>query len=87
MNDSQARKLLVQAMRYANIMGLSPEQRDGFEAGSVDIELDSLEMDSLAAMELCIAIEANSGLSITPEQLQTARTGSELVRQILRVNP
>jgi acyl carrier protein len=82
--DDEARKLLVQAMRYAGITSLAVKQREAFEAGTADIELDQLEMDSLATMELCIAIEANSGLSITPDQLQEARTGNELVRRIIR---
>jgi acyl carrier protein len=83
--DEQARKLLVEAMRYANVGGLKAEQRSAFEVGAADIELAGLEMDSLATMELCIAIEANSGLSITPEQLQAASTGSELVHLIVKV--
>ena len=86
MTDDEARKLLMQAMHYANIGGLAVEQRNAFIAGMADIELDQLEMDSLATMELSIAIEANSGLPITPEQLQAARTGSELVRLILKAS-
>lgn len=87
MTSEQARKILVDAMRYANVIGISAEQGSAFEAGTSDIELDQVEMDSLATMELCIAIEANTGLSITPEQLMAAATGSELVRLIVRANP
>lgn len=87
MTDAQARKLLVEAMRYANITGLTPELRADFEAGTTDIAFADLEMDSLATMELCIAVEANAGLSITPEELQSTRTASELVHLILRSNP
>jgi len=83
MTDEQARKILVQAMRYANVMGLSVESRNAFEAGTADIELDLLDMDSLATMELCIAIEANGGVSITPDQLRAAATGNALVRLML----
>ena len=80
MTEEQARKILVQAMRYANVIGLSVELRTAFEAGTADIELDQLDMDSLATMELCIAIEANSGISITPDQLKATATGNALVR-------
>jgi len=80
MTEEQARKILVQAMRYANVIGLSVELRTAFETGRADIELDQLDMDSLATMELCIAIEANSGVSITPDQLKAAATGNALVR-------
>jgi hypothetical protein len=34
-------------------------------------------------MELCIAIEANGGVSITPDQLRAAATGNALVRLML----
>lgn len=79
MTDEQARKILTQAMHYANVIGLSSEQKHAFEKGTADIELEHLDMDSLAAMELCIAIEANTGISVTPDQLRSARTGSALV--------
>ena len=80
MTSEQARKVLLQAMRYANVRGLSAVLGDAFLAGEADIELDRLDMDSLAMMELCIAIEANGAASITPDQLQAAATGNALVR-------
>jgi acyl carrier protein len=86
MTEVEAREIVVQAMRYANITGLSVEQRNAFEAGTSDIEFEHLEMDSLATMELCIAIEAHSGLSITPEQLRAAKNGNALVYLVARVN-
>ena len=83
MTSEEARRVLLQAMRYANVQGLSSAQGEAFVAGEADIQLDRLDMDSLAAMELCIAIEANGGASITPDQLKAAATGSALVRLIL----
>lgn len=86
MTDEQARKILVQAMRYANITDISADQWTAFEAGTADIDLDRLGVDSLATMELCIAIEANGGLSITPEQLKAAPSGNALARLIVKAN-
>lgn len=83
MTSEKARKVLLQAMRYANVQGLPEAQGEAFLAGEADLELDRLDMDSLAAMELCIAIEANGGASITPDQLKGAATGSALVRLML----
>ena len=83
MTEEQARKALIQAMRYGNVIGLSAELRSAFEAGMADIELDRLDMVSLATMEVCFAIEANSGISITPDQLKAAATGNALVRLML----
>jgi acyl carrier protein len=86
MTSEEARRVLLQAMRYANVQGLPSAQGEAFVAGEADIQLDRLDMDSLAAMELCIAIEANGGASITPDQLKAAATGSALVRLMLRPN-
>jgi len=43
--------------------------REAFLDGSRDLRFDELEMDSLARMELCIAIEVGTGVSMAPEEL------------------
>ena len=48
--------------------------RDPFLAGASDLTLDELEMDSLARMELCIAIEVATGVSLAPEELDRYAT-------------
>ena len=37
--------------------------------GSVDVPLESMSMDSLATMELCIAIELRYGCTVVPSDL------------------
>jgi acyl carrier protein len=83
MTSEEARKVLLHAMRHAAVQGLPSAQAEAFLAGDSDIQLDRLDIDSLAAMELCIAIEANGGSSITPDQLKAAATGNALVRLIV----
>ena len=60
------------------------EFRDAFLDGSVDIELAKLAMDSLAKMELCIAIEVGTGVSLAPEDLDRHETLAALVAEIAR---
>ena len=43
--------------------------REAFLDGSRDLRFDELAMDSLARMELCIAIEVATGVSMAPEEL------------------
>ena len=85
MKDAQsARRFLVEALEQSNAFYL----RDGmlaesFVAGTTDVPIATLEMDSLAEMELCIAIEVNTGISIVPEQLRDMEMLGDLARAIL----
>jgi hypothetical protein len=55
-----------------------------FLAGEIDFDLAALGMDSLARMELCIAIEVGTGQSLAPEELVQFKTLGDLVRAIAR---
>ena len=56
--------------------------RDAFLDGSLDMGLAELGMDSLAKMELCIAIEVGTGVSLAPEDLDRHATLAALVTEI-----
>ncbi|MEO8487548.1 MAG: acyl carrier protein [Betaproteobacteria bacterium] len=58
--------------------------RGAFIAGTVDSALAALEMDSLAKMELCIAIEVGSGVSLAPEELERFGSLGDLAAEIAR---
>ena len=58
MTESDVRTIIVDALEYASVFGL----RDAgltqpFLNGEQDARLDELAIDSLAIMELCIALE------------------------------
>ena len=53
-----------------------------FLDGTIDIRLADLDMDSLAKMEVCIAIEVGTGVSLAPEELDRYATLAELVAAI-----
>lgn len=47
---------------------------EAYLAGTCDVEIVDLQMDSLSAMEFCIALEERWGLSVVPADV--ARLGS-----------
>jgi hypothetical protein len=66
----EARQLVVDALDRANAIGIrSHPERAAFLEGKGDIAFNQLEMDSLARMELCIALEVRTGIEVMPEQL------------------
>ena len=56
--------------------------RDAFVAGELPVPLAELEMDSLARMELCIAIEVGTGVSLAPEELDRYETLAAIVDDV-----
>lgn len=85
MTEADIRQVIADALVYAAVPRFrdSAEQAD-FVAGKRDIQLADLEIDSLAAMELCIAIETNSGVSIVPGELAEVGTLGALAKRVER---
>jgi acyl carrier protein len=50
--------------------------------GTRDLRFDELAMDSLARMELCIAIEIGTGVSMAPEELGRYASLGELAAAV-----
>lgn len=85
MTDAEIRQMLVEALHAASVFGLRNNGwTDEFLAGARDVAFDDLEMDSLGAMELCIAVEVNMGVSIVPDDLNAIGTLGGLVQAIGR---
>lgn len=85
MSEGEIREMLVEALQSASVFGLRDNGwTEEFLAGTRDVALDDLEMDSLGAMELCIAVEVNTGVSIVPDDLTGLGTLGGLVRAIGR---
>ena len=85
MNEAEIRQMLVEALQSASVFGLRNNGwTEAFLAGTRDVAFDDLEMDSLGAMELCIAVEVNTGVSIVPDDLADLGTLGGLVRAIGR---
>jgi len=80
MTDHEIRDIIAQQLEYACLtVKRDKKLTPVFLEGRHDIALGELEMDSLAEMELCIAIEINTGVSIVPNELQSIGTLNCLV--------
>jgi acyl carrier protein len=69
MPHSRARLAVFDALKAAAPHAFDTDMRRSFLAGGVNLRLADLEMDSLAQMEFCIAIELSTGLTLLPSQL------------------
>lgn len=70
MGEVEIRQMLVDAIDASTIVGLRRSGlMEGFLDGTADIPFAVLEMDSMGAMELCIAVEVNTGVEIVPVEL------------------
>lgn len=70
MGEVDIRQMLVDAIDASTIVGLRRSGlMEGFLNGTADIPFALLEMDSMGAMELCIAVEVNTGVEIVPMEL------------------
>lgn len=83
MSNLETRSILVDALHSANVEGVAEDSRiDAFLSGDSDIRFDQINMDSLAAMEFCICVELDSGISLAPDDLRTIKTLGSLARMI-----
>lgn len=83
MNKNAIRELLVPILQDAGIFYLRDTVAESdFVAGVWDIELTELEIDSLSAMELCIGLEVEWGLTVLPEDLNRLNTLGQLVDRV-----
>jgi hypothetical protein len=83
MTDQELRQVIVNALEYANVIAMRDKRlAPAFLDGREEVALADLDLDSLATMELCIAIEAHTSVTIVPEGLQRIATLGELVRTV-----
>jgi acyl carrier protein len=87
MNETAIRELIAEALTSANVIAFRQNEiRLAFLQGQRDVSLAELDIDSLAAMELCIALEINIGTSIVPDQLQTIGSLDRLVATVMEMH-
>ena len=70
MTDADIRQMIAAGLEQGSCFALRNHGwTESFLAGRRDVAFDEMDIDSLAVMELCIAIEVESGVSILPEEL------------------
>lgn len=81
MDEKAVRAILVRGLEAGAVPQLfAPAARAAFLAGEDDLRFAALDMDSLARMELCIAIELATGVTIVPDELGSYESAGELAR-------
>ncbi|BBK39919.1 hypothetical protein STAQ_49970 [Allostella sp. ATCC 35155] len=84
MEIERVRQILVDALEIGSVAAIyEPAIRGPFLSGEDDLSFDRLDMDSLARMELCIAIEVETGVSLTPDDLDSFRSLGALARRVV----
>lgn len=85
MSEEELRRMLVDTIDASTIVGL---RRSGlmeeFLAGTGDVPFAALEMDSMGAMELCIAVEVHTGVEIVPAELADLGSLGGVVAAVVR---
>lgn len=83
MTEQEIRTFIAEALDQAGVIAMRDKKLTPILLeGRHDIPFDILDLDSLAVMELCIAIEVNTGISILPDQLKSIGTLNRLVDMI-----
>jgi len=79
---SNVRRAVFDALRAAAPHSVGEEMRATFLAGGSNLSLAELDLDSLSQMELCIAIELSTGVSLLPSELAELRSTEAIERRI-----
>ena len=83
MNERDIRRILADGLEAGAEHRVNDVRiRESFLAGTRDLSFAELEMDSLAKMELCIAIEVGTGVSLAPEELGRFAAIGEIVTML-----
>ena len=82
METSQLRQAVLDALRAAVPGAFDDAMGRSFLAGELDVDLAHFDMDSLARMEFCIAVELSTGVTLLPTQLAELATTDAIERCI-----
>lgn len=83
MTELEIRRLIAAGLEQGSCFSLRNNGwTEDFLAGRRDVAFAEMDIDSLAIMELCIAIEVESGVSILPEELVQCDTLGTVVAQV-----
>lgn len=77
-----AKKMVLEALQATNLPDSTILNFQNSIKTLVDMSVNDLTIDSLAMMEFCIHLEINSGVFITPNELENCRLISDLLSAI-----
>jgi hypothetical protein len=81
--DADIRQMISTGLEQGSCFALRNNGwKEEFLAGQRDVAFADMDIDSLAIMELCIAIEVESGVSILPDEIVKCETLGAVVEQV-----
>ena len=81
---SAMREIISDSLENASVITFTRRKlRHDYIAGKNDIQIDQLNLDSLATMEFCIGLELKTKVSITPEELLNFKSLDDLCVRLL----
>ncbi|MGV3491250.1 MAG: acyl carrier protein [Devosia sp.] len=84
MTRDGAVSIVVAAIERSSIAAIPAHVRDAFSRGeAAEISLSEIGVDSLGAIELCLAIEEDTGVDIQPSRLKPTTTVAELADLVI----
>ncbi len=84
LDDSTLRRHIAAAVEAAHpVTAARAALLAAFVRAEGDCALHALDMDSLALMEFCIALELSIGVALTPEDVQDAQSLGGVVATVL----
>lgn len=83
MKISRPRQAVHDALKVAAPGVFTDALRQSFLTDGLNLNLADLEMDSLAQMEFCIALELSTGVTLVPSQLEEL-VSTDAVEQRIR---
>ena len=85
MDEHAVRATLVEGLDAGSVYQIyPPATRAAFIAGEIDLSFADLAMDSLALIELCMAIEVGTGISLAPDDLGSYASLGALATAVAR---
>jgi acyl carrier protein len=84
MTRLEARQKILQALDSASYALHDPNFSRRLRDLNVDVQFEELELDSLAAIECCMALEESIGIEIDPAHLATYNSLDKLADYIAK---
>lgn len=83
MTEPEIRRLITTGLEQGACFALRNNGwTEDFISGRRDVTLEEMDIDSLAIMELCIAIEVETGVSVLPDELVQHGTLGKLAAHV-----
>lgn len=83
MTELEIRQIIAAGLEQGSCFSLRNNGwTEDFLAGRREVAFGDMDIDSLAVMELCIAIEVETGFTILPDEIAQCATLGEVAKRV-----